>query len=377
MGMKKKKSVLFINLAAFSLTGGIEKFNKCFLKALWKLSQENDWKVASYSLYDSSSEEKYFPEKKYKGFNQKKIAFVLQSVLQARKYDQVIFGHINLAIAGLLIKFIFPSKKLILITHGIEVWKPLKGIQKLFINKVDEILTASNFTKNKLCTIQKINPDKISLFYNTIDPYFTIPKSFDKPVSLQKRYQVNENDFVLFTLTRLSGTEKYKGYDIVVNCLPELLKTIPSIKYIIGGKYDKVEKQRMDDLIKKLHLENIVQIAGFLKDEEICDHYQLANIFIMPSKGEGFGIVFIEAAICGSQIIAGNLDGSVDALQNGKLGILVNPSSEKEISEAILKVYQTKHFWKKENKQTLQSQTLDYFGFAVFSKNLSEVLTEN
>ncbi|HEY9363498.1 MAG TPA: hypothetical protein VIQ00_09575, partial [Chitinophagaceae bacterium] len=120
--MKKKKSVLFINLAAFSLTGGIEKFNKCFLKALWKLSQENDWKVASYSLYDSSSEEKYFPEKKYKGFNQKKIAFVLQSVLQARKYDQVIFGHINLAIAGLLIKFIFPSKKLILITHGIEVW---------------------------------------------------------------------------------------------------------------------------------------------------------------------------------------------------------------------------------------------------------------
>lgn len=376
MKMIKKNSILFINLAAFSLTGGIEKFNKSFLKALSELGMEKNWHVESYSLYDTHTDENYFPEKLYSGFGRKKIKFVITSLLNARKFDKIIIGHINLSIVGYLIKTIFPKKSLTLITHGIEVWSPLAGIKKTFINKTDKILAVSNFTKNKITAVQKIDGNRIAIFPNTIDSFFSIPSQFITPDYLKKRYNFNENDFVLFTLTRLSSAEKYKGYDVVLQCLPGLLEQIPTLKYIIGGKYDPVEKERVDALINELKVNNVVQFAGFIKDEEICDHYQVGDIFIMPSKGEGFGIVFIEAAICGSKIIAGNKDGSVDALQNGELGVLVDPSDKNEISKAILLLYQNKSFWQQQNKKNLQQQTLNHFGFPVYKKRLNEVLID-
>src|SRR5690606_15333109 len=144
-----------------------------------------------------------------------------------------------------------------------------------------------SFTKEKLCLVQKIPIEKISIFPNTIDPYFEIPTNFEAPVYLKNRYGIAETDFVLFTLTRLSSTEKYKGYDMVIRCLPDLLKKIPNIKYVIGGKYDNEEKLLIEKMINDLSLNNAVHLTGFVKDEEVCDHYQLGDVFIMPSQGEG------------------------------------------------------------------------------------------
>ena len=145
----------------------------------------------------------------------------------------------------------------------------------------------------------------------------------------------------------------------MINCLPDLVKKIPNIKYIIAGKYDDEEKLRLEKMINDLGLINVVQLTGFLKEDEICDHYQLGDIFVMPSQGEGFGIVFIEAAVCGSKIIAGNKDGSVDALRNGDLGLLVDPISTKEISNAVLKLHSEKSFWNHVHKKDLQHLTLN------------------
>ena len=374
--MNKKRNVLFINLAAFSLTGGIEKFNKCFLRALWELKQAGVLDVASFSLYDQEANENYFSNEIYKGFNQHKISFVKESIIRARDFDVIILGHINLAIIGILIKLIYPRKKIVLITHGIEVWHPLKGIQKAFLHKADKIFSVSNFTKEKLRMVQKLDADIINIFPNTIDPFFDVPIKFDTPDYLRKRYGVTEENFVLFTLTRLSSKEQYKGYDIVIKCLPDLSKKIPNIKYIIAGKYDEEEKLRIEKMINDLNLKNVVHLPGFLKDEEICDHFKLGNIFIMPSQGEGFGIVFIEAAVCGSNIIAGNKDGSVDALKNGELGILVDPNDIDEVSNAVLKLYSEKSSWNNISKKHLQDRTLNYFGFNVFKNKLQKELME-
>lgn len=376
MKVNKKKNVLFINLAAFSLTGGIEKFNKCFLKALWELHLQGELDVTSYSLYDQETNEQYFPKQYYKGFIRQRLSFVKQSVIHARHFDVIVLGHINLAIIGFLVKFFFPKKKIILIAHGIEVWQPLKGIKKIFLNKIDNIFAVSNYTKEKLRRVQKIDADKINIFPNTIDPFFDVPANFVTPLYLKKRYNVSEDDFVLFTLTRLSSSEKYKGYDMVIKSLPDLVKRIPNIRYIIAGKYDIEEKLRIEKMVKDLDLNDVVYLAGFLNNEEISDHYQLGDVFIMPSKGEGFGIVFIEAAVCGVKIVAGNKDGSVDALKNGELGTLVDPDSADEITEVVLKLHREKHAWNSQNKKDLQNRTLNYFGFSVFKKKLQKELME-
>ena len=75
-------------------------------------------------------------------------------------------------------------------------------------------------------------------------------------------------------------------------------------------------------------------------DEEIVDYYNLCDIFVIPSKGEGFGIVYLEALACGKPVIGGNQDGAIDALCNGELGLLIDPDSVDEIASNLSDILQ-------------------------------------
>jgi glycosyltransferase involved in cell wall biosynthesis len=123
---------------------------------------------------------------------------------------------------------------------------------------------------------------------------------------------------------------------MVIRSLPDLLKKHPGMKYLIGGKADGVELARINALIAEVNLEDHVIMTGFIPDDELTDHFLLADVFLLPSRKEGFGIVFVEAAACGCKIIAGNQDGSTDALMGGDLGTLVDPESVVEIKQAII-----------------------------------------
>jgi phosphatidylinositol alpha-1,6-mannosyltransferase len=70
--------------------------------------------------------------------------------------------------------------------------------------------------------------------------------------------------------------------------------------------------------------------------EELPDYFRLADVFVMPSAYEGFGIVFLEAMATGVHVIAGSQDGSRDALCDGALGTLVDPENGEELASAIL-----------------------------------------
>ena len=103
-----------------------------------------------------------------------------------------------------------------------------------------------------------------------------------------------------------------------------------------------------------------------MNDSDLLDFFKMADVFIMPSSQEGFGIVFIEAMACGTPVIAGNIDGSVDALRNGELGLLVNPFSTEEIAKAIDSILDNETI-KSQNSQLERSKKVfEYFGFDQF-----------
>jgi glycosyltransferase involved in cell wall biosynthesis len=178
---------------------------------------------------------------------------------------------------------------------------------------------------------------------------------------------------VLFTLTRLSSSEQYKGYDKVIEVVAQLVKEKPNLKYLIGGKGDLIEVERIETLIKSYHLENQIQLLGFIKEEELANHFLVADNYIMPSHNEGFGIVFIEAAFYGLPVIAGNIDGSSDALLDGKLGELVNPDSKDEIKRAILKSISRP----KKDQGKLHHLTQQNFNFYAYSKRFIRSISFN
>jgi phosphatidylinositol alpha-1,6-mannosyltransferase len=324
-----------------------------------------------YSMYGKTTDinPQYFPVKNYKGFETHKSKFTVNSVRQGIKSDIVVLSHINLLMVGVLIKKISPKTKLVLIAHGIEVWKVLPGWKKNMLKKVDSILSVSNYTKEKMIALNGLSGDRISVLNNCLDPFLPGAVSVKKDEVLMKKYELSENDIVLLTLSRLSITEKYKGYDEVIKVIHQLLPAYPNLKYLLIGKYDEQEKSRIDKLIEEKGLNGIVIFAGYVPDEELALHYNLADIFIMPSKKEGFGIAFIEAMYYGKPVIAGNKDGSADALLNGKLGLLINPDSEEEITNAIKKIISNRP------KYVPSYQLLmEHFSYDVYKNNLKQSL---
>jgi asparagine synthase (glutamine-hydrolysing) len=369
-----KPKVLFLSLTTFSHAGGIEKFNRCFLKALRELEREGQLSSFASSPYDDQADERYYDRNKFLGLRGNRVLFARMAIHMAGRHNHIIVGHLNLAPIALAIKLLYPRKKLTLVAHGIEVWAPLKGIKKALLSKVDKILSVSNFTKDKLVSLQGVPPEKIDVFPNTIDPYFPVPEGFSRNSSLKKEHNIGEADPVLFTLSRLSSREKYKGYDIVLECLPELRERFPSIKYVIAGKYDDAEKDRLEKLIKTLSLEKNVIITGFVDEKMLVNYYQMSDLFIMPSRKEGFGIVFLEALVCGLPVMGGNKDGSVDALRNGELGLLVDPLNKNEIIKGIADILEKKDQITEEYRRTMQQKTIAYFGFTKYKSRLQKIL---
>ena len=153
--------------------------------------------------------------------------------------------------------------------------------------------------------------------------------------------------------------------------MQELRKKNTSLKYLIIGKYDDKEKQRLDKLIRKAGLQSQVIFTGFVPDDELAEHFNLADIYIMPSEKEGFGIVFIEAMYYNKPVIAGNKDGSTDALLNGKLGLLVNPESQEEVSNAIKSIICNKSRYLPDRQMLM-----DHFSFEVYREKWRKVLEE-
>ncbi|HLZ16747.1 MAG TPA: glycosyltransferase family 4 protein [Cyclobacteriaceae bacterium] len=359
--------IVFLYLKSFSLTGGIEKFNRNFMMALHQDSPE----VSVISSYDKSTDEKYFPSARFTGCGGSKFIFVCIALWRALKCDTLIIGHVNLSIVGHIARRLKPSLKLVLIVHGIEAWNEFKGFKRKVLQECDSILSVSDFTKNKLiANNSKIDARKIKIFPNAIDPYFKLPTTFDKPDYLLERYGLKRDTSVLLTITRLSSTEKYKGYDNVIKALAGLNPQNKNLKYLLCGQSDAEEEKRICELIEQEGLQDCVLLPGYVNEDELVDHYLLSDVFVMPSRKEGFGIVFIEALACGRPVIAGSKDGSADALLHGKLGKLIDPESLTELISAIGESLAKKDA----DPLMLQAKVLAAYRFQNYKEKLREYL---
>jgi phosphatidylinositol alpha-1,6-mannosyltransferase len=369
------KKVILYTLQTFSSTGGIQKMTRTMAHSLNLLAISNNWDFKLWSVYDSNSDlmPQYLPAKRFRGFGKNRVAFILKTLLAAKTPDVIIISHINLAVIGLLIKTINPKCKIWLIAHGIEVWRPLSSVKKLFLKQCDKVICVSNFTKQQMISRHNTNAAICEVLNNAVDPFIKLPIIFTKPDQLLKRYRLSKDTPVVFTLTRLASTEQYKGHDQVIKVIGRLRLKFPGIKYILAGQYDHKEEIRIQKLLNDAKVEEDVILTGFIEESEIADHFLLADLFVLPSKKEGFGIVFIEALACGLPVICGNADGSIDAICNGELGRAINVDNPVELENAIadyLSIPLTK-----ERRQELQQECLVHFNEVDYRDKLEKLFS--
>lgn len=328
-------------MRTFSATGGIEKVCRILGKALYEESLQQKMCIEVASMYDHSSDawgNQYFPAEIFRGYRIHKWRFIKDTVIRGIRADRIILSHINLLPVGWLIKKISPRTKIVLLAHGIEIWYPLRKRVRNMLRQMDMILAVSRYTRDTVIKVHGVSAGNCRVLNNCLDPRTAPLAKKDRSAALLKKYGFEADDKILMTLTRLSSKERYKGYDYVLKAVALLKEKYPGIKYLLAGSYDEKEKAFMDKIIAELGIGDKVCMTGYIEDDEVADNFGLSTLYIMPSRKEGFGLVFIEAMYYGLPVIAGNQDGSADALLNGQLGQLVDPDDEKAVAAAIERV---------------------------------------
>jgi glycosyltransferase involved in cell wall biosynthesis len=123
------------------------------------------------------------------------------------------------------------------------------------------------------------------------------------------------------------------GFDEVMDALPSLARDIPALVYLLVG--DGTDRERLERKARELGVADRVRFTGRIAESEKADHYRLADAYVMPSRGEGFGFVLLEAMACGVPTVASRLDGGREAVRDGMLGILVDPSDPEDVKRGI------------------------------------------
>ncbi len=241
------------------------------------------------------------------------------------------------------------------------------------LKSAQKIISIGEYTRDRIAKEQNISPDRIPLLPVTFDAsQYTIQP---KPQYLLDRYQFSADQPIILTVARLASGDRYKGYDQIIQALPIIRQEIPNIHYLLVGKGN--DRDRIEALIDATNMRDCVTLAGFVPDSELADHYNLCDVFAMPSKGEGFGIVYLEAMACGKPTVGGNQDGAIDALCNGKLGVLIDPDDIQELSETVVRIIQGNYplpiLYEPE---TLRQKVTEIYGFESFKQNLAMLLSD-
>jgi phosphatidylinositol alpha-1,6-mannosyltransferase len=253
-----------------------------------------------------------------------------------REVDAVLCGHLYAvplaaAIAGVR------RVPLWVQVHGTDAWQAPGPVHRRSLSAAAIITSVSRYTRTRLLAWANVDPHRVRVLPNTVDAAYTPRPRRD---DLLARYGLAGRRIIL-TVGRLNARERYKGHDRIIAALPGILARCPDAAYLVVGSGD--DQRRLADLAAAAGVATSVVFAGQVPDAELADHFALARVFAMPSTGEGFGIVYLEAAAAGLPVIAGNGDGSVDALADGRIGRLVDPLSVAEIEAAVIDALEDLH----------------------------------
>jgi glycosyltransferase involved in cell wall biosynthesis len=241
-----------------------------------------------------------------------------------KKFDLVVCAHINLLPVARLLRC-----RTALMIYGIEAWKRPRAASARLVDHVDAVVSISDVTRERFASWSQFD-GRSFLLPNAIhlERYAERPRNPE----LVARWKL-DGKRVLLTLGRIVAAERYKGFDEVLDVLPDLLRDHPDLAYVVAGTGSDVP--RLQKKAERLGVAQCVVFTGMVDEHEKSDIYNLADVYVMPSRGEGFGFVFLEALACGVPVIASRIDGGREAVRDGELGLLVDPSNPAEVRTAI------------------------------------------
>jgi glycosyltransferase involved in cell wall biosynthesis len=275
-----------------------------------------------------------------------KVRFAAKALQVGRKrYSLTICNHVCLAPIAAVVRLVFGTPYWVA-CHDAEAWAGVRLSEAAALKGADLILPVSQFTARKACEANGIPEAKVKVLYNAIpDDFAKMLLSGNGHASCASTAKQGEK--ILLSVGSLSKGHAYKGFDRVIEALPALLRLVPRLRYVIVGEGDN--RESLEKLAGRLGVRERVTFAGGVTQEQLAKHYHACDVFVLPSgvpasdgrwQGEGFGRVYVEAALAGKPVVGSRNGGAAEAVLDGKTGFVIDPCSHVELTGALLTLLQ-------------------------------------
>jgi len=231
--------------------------------------------------------------------------------------------------------------KLIVYVHGEEITTVGSGRmygnkRKKYLHAADKVVAVSSFTCDALTEQMDLPPDRISLIPNGVDTERFTPGTAD-PALIARHGLAGKK--IILTVGRLV---ERKGIDMTVEAMRLIAARRDDIHYLVVG--DGELRPRLEQMIVDYGLAAHVTLVGKVDDDTLLRYLRSCDLFVMPNRTmpdgdtEGFGLVFREANACHKPVVGGRAGGAVEAVHDGKSGLLVDGYQPEEIAAAIERI---------------------------------------
>jgi phosphatidyl-myo-inositol dimannoside synthase len=302
--------------------GGIQEASRLTAAALVDIASRRRWSTDFLSLNDPPGVHALpspFGSISFRGFGRAKVRFSRSAFGLARKPTRVVLAaHPYLALPAAQLKLLNPKLKVIVVSHGVEVWKRLPVLRRLAFRRADLFLAPSRHTVDKIVEVHHIAAAKTRRVAWPVNPVFLDMAGRGEVLRAPARFP---DGLILLAVARLVANERYKGVDQLIRAVAQLAPRHPSLQLAVVGRGDDLERHQ--ELAASLGIASRVQFFDNISPAETAACYSSCDVFALPSTGEGFGLVFLEAMAFGKPVVGAAAGGVTDIIEHGQNGLLV------------------------------------------------------
>lgn len=296
--------------------------------------------------------------------------FVATALRAARRQAKlVVAGHPNLAPVAQALRVFSPQARTVVCTHGVEVWEPMAAWRRHALRNVNLVLAPSQDTANHVEIEQEVPRGRVRLLPWALDPEF-------EDLLRARALLTPPVDFpegrVILTVGRWLAEERYKGMDTLITALPRLLTEWPDLQLVAVGEGD--DQAWLEAIAEGRGVRRHVHFLTGLSYAEIAACYAACEVFALPSRGEGFGLVYLEAMACGKPVIAGAHGGAPEVIEDGKTGYLVQHGDVSQLSTSLETLLSDPGLAKEMGARGRERVERN-FRFDAFAKSLANILS--
>lgn len=313
----------------FLAEGGIARIMRLYLKALCETAGPADT-VTSVVLNDRNAPEPRLPLYStaalagHTGCERRKFRFIRATLHASQGAQRLVCAHLHQLPVAWLAKQFQPELDYYLVAHGIDVWRPYSSMELRALRGARRILCISDYTRRQMLRFApQLDASRLVIVPNTLDPLFVPPPAPPPRAPGGPR---------VLTVGRLTTADTYKGFDTLIEAMPLFRARHPGATLRVVGGGDDLPRLRA--LVVRLGLDDAVTFTGIIDDATLRAEYAACDLFALPSRKEGFGLVFLEAMTYGKPCL-GARSGGVPEVINDDVGVLADYGNIPEIAAAL------------------------------------------